>query len=127
MFKFFNPHTHHNPHANDCLKRALCLLEQQEYEEISKKLNSLKKETGCKKYNDKKNFKEYMKRTGWRHILFPSEKGKSRMNGERFCNQFPKGKFLLHMAHHVAAVVDGTIYDIFDCSQKCVYEVWEVK
>lgn len=126
MIKFFNPHPKHLL-VGDCLKRALCLLEDQEYNEVSKKLNNLKKENGCKKYNEDRNFKEYMKRTGWEYISFPAEKGKPRMNGEKFCDQFPKGKFLLNMSHHVTAVVDGVIYDTFDCSHKCVYCAWEVK
>ena len=49
------------------------------------------------------------------------------MNGKRFCRKYPKGKYLLRMAGHVTACVDGVIYDTWDCSGKCVYVAWEVK
>lgn len=62
-----------------------------------------------------------------RPIAFPAERGKPRMTGVQFCKLYPEGHFILRMAHHVAAVVDGKLYDSWDSSRKCVYSAWEVR
>lgn len=61
-----------------------------------------------------------------RHIAFPARRGQPRMTGRDFCKRFPKGNFILRMAHHAVAVEDGVLYDRFDSSGKCVYGAWEV-
>ena len=53
-------------------------------------------------------------------LSFPAKKGESRMNGEKFCKLYPKGRYILCMANHLTACVDGIIYDTWDCSDKCV-------
>lgn len=126
MYSYLNLHPQQKL-VRDCVKRSLTLLTERPYEQVSKELNDLKKETKCKKFNSNKNWKIYVQRLGWEKFYYPSEKGKPRMNGERFCISHPKGKFLLRMAHHLTAVIDGVIYDTWDCSQKCVYNAWEVR
>jgi hypothetical protein len=61
-----------------------------------------------------------------RRLDFPAVKGKPRMTGRAFCAQYPCGRFILRMSHHVAAVVDGVLTDTFDSSEKCVYLAWEI-
>jgi len=58
------------------------------------------------------------------HLSFPAKRGRARMTPAAFCRAYPRGRYLLHLAGHVAAVVDGTLYDTWDCSQRCVYEAW---
>ena len=58
---------------------------------------------------------------------FPAVRGEPRMNGQRFCKEYKVGHYILRMAHHVAAVVDGNLYDSWDSSRKCVYAAWEVR
>lgn len=60
-------------------------------------------------------------------FAFQAVRGKPRMDGGRFCKNHPKGNFILRMAHHVAAVVNGKLYDNWDSSRKCVYSAWEVR
>jgi hypothetical protein len=61
-----------------------------------------------------------------RYIPFPARPGQPRMTGRDFCKRFPKGDFIVRMAHHVAAVENGVLYDLFDSTRKCVYGAWEV-
>lgn len=126
MYQFLNLHPK-GKNVGDCVKRALALLTDEPYREISLALNRLKKETGAQTFNEDINWKEYVKRRGWVKISFPVKRGHKRMNGKRFCRKYPKGKYLLRMAGHVTACVDGVIYDTWDCSGKCVYVAWEVK
>lgn len=113
--------------VRDCVKRALSFCSDISYNEVSLMLNRLKKETGCKKFNEDKNWKKFVKNMGWEKLSFPVVKGYSRMNGERFCEYYPKGTYLLRMAHHLSVCKDGVIYDIWNCSEKCVYNAWRVK
>jgi len=59
---------------------------------------------------------------------FPAEKGKPRMNVERFCEAFPIGTFVLRCAGHLTSVVDGELRDTDGCrdGKACVYKAWEV-
>lgn len=59
-------------------------------------------------------------------LPFPAVKGKARMTAEVFCKKYPRGRYILRMAHHVAAVKDGVLYDTADTSRCCVYTAWEV-
>lgn len=126
MYEFLNPHPK-GKIVGDCVKRAFTILTGKQYREVSLELNRLKKETGAKVYNDDENWREYVSRNGWVKISFPAKKGMKRMNGETFCCIYPKGKYLLRMAGHITACIDGVIYDTWDCSDKCVYNAWKVE
>ena len=49
------------------------------------------------------------------------------MTPREFCRRYPKGSFILKLAHHVAAVEDGVLIDTWDCSDKCVYTAWQMR
>lgn len=126
MYSFLNL----NPNGKftgDCVKRAIAKAEDKDYMEVQRELNRLKKETGCEKFNDNKNWKTYVNKKGYRKLSFQATKGEPRMNGEMFCKKYPKGRYILRMAGHLTCCIDGTIYDTWDCSRKCVYNAWEVK
>lgn len=124
MFKFYNAHPE-GKRVGDCVKRAICTAAEIDYHEVQLELNRYKKITGCAKYNDNKNYKQFIEKVlcGIK-ISFPAVAGEDRMNGERFCEEYPKGKYILRMAGHLTACVDGKIYDTWDCTDKCVYNAW---
>lgn len=62
-----------------------------------------------------------------RPISFPAKKGSPRMTAEEFCKKHKRGRFILRMAHHVAAVKDGQLFDTSDTSYACVYKAWEIR
>lgn len=126
MFHYLNVHSNQKL-VNDCAKRSITLLTGKSYQEISLSLNRLKKETKSKKFNSNKNWKKFVSLQGWEKMSFPAESGKERMNGTRFCIAYPKGRYLLRMARHLTAVIDGVIYDTWNCSNKCVYNAWKIK
>lgn len=61
-----------------------------------------------------------------REISFPAKKGKKRMTATAFCISYKRGRYILQMPHHVAAVKDGKLLDTWDSSRKCVYRAWEI-
>lgn len=52
--------------------------------------------------------------------------GKKRMTVEDFCKKHKKGRFILDVAHHSTAVVDGVCYDVWNPANKCVYNYYEL-
>ena len=57
---------------------------------------------------------------------FPGEKGKKRMTAKTLTKQDPKGKYIIRVAGHVAAVCESTLLDTWDCSDKCIYFAWKI-
>lgn len=52
-------------------------------------------------------------------------KSKDRIPVKKFAQKRSSGKFLLCVAGHVCALVDGKIYDTWDCSESYVTSWWE--
>lgn len=54
----------------------------------------------------------------WTHC--PAIKGKSRMTVEQFAETHPTGRYVISVASHETACVDGVILDAWNCGHKCV-------
>ena len=126
MYKYFNAHPK-GLSVGDCVKRAITLAAQMDYMEVQRELNRYKKVTGAKAFNSDYNPHKYVENVlhGVK-LSFPAEKGKPRMNGQRFCESYKKGRYILNMAGHWSCCVDGVIYDTWDCSDKCVYTAYKI-
>lgn len=120
MFQYYNAHPK-GKSVPDCVVRATSVFFQKDYLEMRRELNRAKKELGFRTYSDSYFLKKYLK--NWHSLQ--AIKGQPRMNGERFCQAFPKGRYLLSIAGHLSVCVDGVLYDTWDVSQKCVYGYWE--
>ena len=125
-YVFSNPHPD-GKLVSDCVKRAICLASGMDYKETCRLLKRNKREIAEKDFYTKKCCDEYVKRFGWKKLSFPAEKGKSRMNGQRFAEQHPTGVYILNMAKHWSCCKDGVIYDTWDCKENCVYTAFEVR
>lgn len=127
MFKYLNVHPKKKI-VGDCVKRAITKVTDMDYMQVSRELNRYKKVTGSNKFNTSVNSNAYVQDVlNMKKISFPASKGEARMNGRTFCEQYPKGRYILRMAKHWTACVDGVIYDTWDCSEKCVYFAFEFK
>ena len=125
-FVLFNAHPE-GKRVNDCVKRAISLVAQMDYHQVSLELNRYKKITGATKFNSDYNPHKYCENVlKMKKLSFPAESGKARMNGDRFTREYPKGRYILNMAGHWTACIDGKIYDIWDCREKCVYTAYQM-
>ena len=127
MYQFLNVHPQ-GKLVGDCVKRAITKAAEMDYHDVQLELNRHKKLTGAKTFNEDKNWKSYVANVlngTWRS--FPAKRGQPRMNGERFCKAYPKGRYILSMAGHLSCCIDGVIYDTWDCTEKCVYGCYEIK
>lgn len=120
MYTFMNPHPK-GCLVGDCVKRALTIATGEDYREVSRQLNRIKRELNADKFNSDEVWWEFVNRRGYKAETYQAVKGQKRMNGERFCDSHPTGKYILVMAGHLSCCIDGIIYDTWDCSSKCVY------
>jgi len=120
----------HNAHpkglkTTDCVVRAIATTTQTDYMETRRELNRKKRELGYTSYKDTKFLYEYFK--GYPRLIFKVIKGEPRIKGSDFTELHPKGTYILKMAGHITACVDGVILDTWDCSYRSVYTAWEIK
>lgn len=113
--------------TNDCTVRALALATELGYDAAY----DLMAEAGrkCSRRFHFKKLANTGKANGYqfRWHSFPAIKGQSRMNLATFCESHPQGRWVVRVAKHVAAVIDGVYYDSFaERPDRCVYGAWEV-
>lgn len=116
---------------NDCTVRALATVLDISFDESYEFLLTRGRGAHRGAPNDwlsKKKPNEVLGRTLTWHS-FPAVKGEPRMSIGRFVNTYPDGRWIIRISKHVAAVVDGCLYD--DATDendhaRCVYGAWEV-
>ena len=126
LFEYRNPHPK-GINTIDCVVRAITIAVDGEYLEVRKHLNRIKKELKETSYKNQKFMDKYAKLNGWKKISFPAVKGVPRLRGKDFVKQYPEGTYILKLAKHVVAIVDGVYLDTWDSTEKIIYKAWEVK
>lgn len=106
----------------DCVCRAISLALDEDYYKIQEKLYLVAKLFEC----------ESLCICCYKYLLddvydlkrIEEVKG---MTIEEFANYFPIGIFVVRVEGHLTCVIDNHIMDIWDCRDKIVDLVWEVK
>lgn len=113
---------------DDCQVRALATARAIPYEEAWTLLYAIQGERKMCAFPLVEGLEDCDQRLGViRAMKYPPTRGRARMNGAKFCIEHPKGRFILRMSHHTAAVVDGVLLDTWDSQHKCVYRAWEIE
>ena len=123
MYKEFNAHPK-GIKTTDCVVRAIATATHKDYLECRRELNQARRELGYSNYKDTKFLYDYFK--GYPRLIFKPVKGEPRLKGSDFCKLHPKGNYILKMAGHVTACIDGVILDTWDCTYRSVYTAWEI-
>lgn|GEM_PF-1062317 len=76
--------------------------------------------------NDNLNYETVFKANGFERKGVKIEKGKKRMTLEDFCKAHKKGRYIVNIANHLTAVVDGVCYDTWNPANSCVYSYYEL-
>ena len=121
--------------VRDCAVRAIAIATGKDYLEVYNALKALNKGKSCRNGTPKNVGKKYLKSIGW--TWNPTmEIGKGcRVHLDE--NELPNGTLIVQIAGHLTCVIDGVIYDTFNCSltrwdfefgmensRKCVYGYW---
>lgn len=129
VFEYYN----RNPKGlitGDCAFRAISTALDQDYNTTVMEMAQLMCETGYA-LNDKYGIEEYLKRKGWVKHKQPRRADGTKYTGRQFCEAQQAGegndgviispRIICNIGgHHIVAVVDGKVYDIWDSTVKCV-------
>lgn len=125
-WKYANPHPKCK-HVCDCVKRAITLATGEDYREVSRELNRIKRELGLDSYQHNDVWRTFVTRRGYVKESFPAVSGKCRVRGYQFAESHPDGVYILNMPKHLTCCYHGVILDTWDCSDKIVYQAYKVR
>lgn len=129
-FQMFNPNPTESQSGKskkcDCYVRAFAIAGDITWLEAFDLLVAKARET----YNvpgDSANLKAVFEDFGFVAKQLKVAKGKKRMRVADFCKKHRKGRFILKVANHLTAVVDGVCYDSWNTANCCIYKYWELE
>ena len=110
--------------AGDCGARALAIALQIDYKAAYKQLAQANADHGCAKSArngiSKQIYSQVLAQHGWRWVQAPKFIGRK----ARYFDLPTTGRYIVQMAGHYAAVVDGVLNDSWDSRNKMVYGYW---
>lgn len=122
----------HPKHSGDCVVRAVAIATGSSYQEVWEDLESY-----CLSGRKRKRFsspakgiqipllKKYLALKGFRWVPLMGIGTGCRYHLRS--DELPSGTLIVNLSLHVAAVVDGVLHDLSDCSRggtRCVYGYW---
>ena len=121
-----------NSAVEDCVKRAISLATGKDYSEVSSALNKINKRVGAPSYQYGQVWIKYLRELG----ITLTNVEKDEMTVDEFCRIHPEGTYLLEVgkktrstgghSDHLCCVIDGDLYDSWDCSNNIIFEMAEV-
>lgn len=139
VFHYFNA----NPKGRitgDCVFRAFATAMERDYNRTVMEMAELMCETGYA-LNDKYGEEEYLARNGWVKHKQPRKSNNTKYTGEQFCKLLQKyladpsvdqksgihaaKRIICHIGgHHTVAIIDGKVWDHWDCTDGCIGNYW---
>lgn len=107
----------------DCVIRALTKATGKEWATVFDELVPIARELQCMP-NSKASYQRYLIENGFTYQGISNKKGSKRPTVDRFAKDHPKGVYVLVVANHLVAVVDGIYYDTWDSGFKSLYGYW---
>ena len=112
-------------HYGDCVIRAICKTTGLGWYEVYDMLCAKGRE--CGDFGDRiEVYPQVLAELGFQEFGCPRIKGKKAMNVQRFIEEHPQGTFILRLAHHATAIVDGICYDMWYPQTESVYRYWQL-
>lgn len=75
--------------------------------------------------NDKHNYDTVFQEFGFKRMKMGLTANRKRTTVEQFCKTHPKGRYILRLAHHLSAVVNGVCYDTWNPARLTIYHYYE--
>lgn len=106
---------------NDCVTRSISLASGLPYPTIRKKLFHTSRLLGCEK----------LCVCCYKHLLDNVFKYKrlncDNMTVNDFADLHYKGTYIVRMNGHISCIINGNVYDIWDCRNHLLTDAWKVK
>ena len=117
MYKFYNANAR-GRFTNDCVIRAISLAEDKTWNETYDELSEIAQRNGI--ILDDVQFVEPLLDSRYERMCFNET-----YVGE-FIEEHPKGVYLITMKGHITCVINGVLYDTFDCRDRVMWCAWRV-
>ena len=75
--------------------------------------------------NAKRVFAEYLNRNGWQRMPMPRFSDNTRYTVKEFADKYNNGIYIISVANHVTVIIDGVLFDTWDCSRKSIGNFWQ--
>lgn len=118
MWIYYNANARGN-NVNDCVVRAISKAEGKTWDETYEELSIIAQEEGIL-LDDVSFVEHYLDKRYKRQCHYAKTVGE-------FVSEFKKGTFLVTMPGHITVVIDGILYDTFDCRPRRMWCAWKVK
>ena len=113
--------------VSDCVCRAISIAAKKDYKEVYDLINKVAKshrrsDSSARNGVSPKITREVMEILGWQWV--PTMTIGSGCTVHLRSEELPNGRIIAKVSHHVVAVIDGVIHDIYDPSRdgdRCVY------
>ena len=122
-FKFYN-HNPKNRITGDCAIRAISFATEIPYNDVVMGLAKLQCETG---FDSIDCISKYMKSIGWVKHSQPRKYDGRKYTGSEFCLQVAQKKERIVAnigGHHMVAIVNGRVHDIWNSTDGCIGNYW---
>lgn len=127
-FKRYNANSN-NKNVGDCVKRSLSVAYSEDYNDVSKELNKIKRSLGYQQFNIYPVFSKYLSLRGDSFV----KNSDAELTVQEFSEQYSSGVYLIlcgkefGKTSHMVAIVDGNYYDSWDSSEQIVSYYAKVK
>lgn len=126
-YKYYQPNKKDlKDNYGDCVIRSLTKALDMEWLKVFESLLPYAMELQCMP-NGKPCYEKFLKDNGFVYVGISNKKGSKRPTVDRFAKDHKTGTYVLRVAHHIVAVVDGYYYDTWDSGEKSLYGYWEKK
>ncbi len=124
-FKWYNANPKHNL-TSDCVIRAISKATNKDWYEIYDALYHVGVKLGEIAESDE-TYPKYLESEGFIRMKQPKKDNGKKYTASEFAKEHKEGSYVLRLANHLVACVDGIIYDTWDCGFKTVGKYWEKK
>ena len=124
-FEFTQPNPTEGKKCNkpDCVIRAFAIAADITWQESFDILSQIARED-YNVPNAKGVYEKVFAQRGYKVVTLKAKAGEKRKTAEEFAKSNPKGRYILSLASHLCAVVDGKIRDGWNCGHKCIYKIY---
>lgn len=118
MYKFYNANPFKN-NISDCTTRAISLAEGETWDYTYNKLSKLAQSKG-EMFDSVEFIESYLDDRYPRQCHYAK-------TIEEFIKEFPNGIYLCTMPGHITCIINGCVYDTFDCRNRKMWCSWKIE
>lgn len=105
-----------NKNVDDCVIRAISKGLSKDYDEVYMDLVKIGFEIKAMP-NSQQTYEKYLKGLGYNRLKLPKKSDNTKYSVKEFMSAHDIGTYILTIQGHMTVVVDGTLYDTWDCSR----------